>query len=141
MSNLVKHAQAEFKAADWLDEECEMQQMMMDNLIQLLQVFGEQGHSGFSAPYCLNAFNKLARFEPLTPLTGEESEWNEVGENTYQNNRCGEVFKEGKDGKPYWIHGKIFKDKDGCTYTNSESRVFIEFPWTRPEPEIIEVDE
>ena len=139
--NLVKHANKEFEVLKWPGD-CEMQKMVCDNVRELLKVFGEQGHSGSSAPYVLNLFAQLAKFNPISPLTGNDDEWNEVGENAFQNNRDGEVFKQGKDGTPYWIHGKIFVEKkSGCSYTSMDSRVDIKFPWTKPEPEIVEVDD
>ena len=138
MSNMVKHAEREFKSLGWQGDD-ETQRWVCDNILELLKVFSEQGHSGSSAQYVLNLFERLARFKPISPLTGEDDEWNELQENMYQNNRDGEVFK--KDGKAYWISGKIFKDKDGCTFTNRDSWVDVVFPWVHPESEIVEVDE
>jgi len=137
--SLVEHAKREFDALGWPGD-CEMQQMVCDNVLELLTTFAEQGHSGSSAPYVLGIFEKLAKHDPIAPLTGEDDEWNEVGENQYQNNRSSDVFKNGKDGDAYWIHGKIFRDKDGCTYTSSDSRVPVVFPWTKPKPEIVDAD-
>ena len=138
MSNLVKHAKKEFEVLGWPGD-CDMQKMVCDNIIELLDVFSDQGHSGSSAPYVINLFTGLAKFNPISPLTGEDSEWNEVGDDTFQNNRDSEVFKNGKDGEAYWIHGKIFRDPDGCTFTSGDSRVPVTFPWTKPEPEIVDV--
>lgn len=51
--SLVEHAEREFSIlykdskADELGQE--MNSMMKENVIELLKVFGEQGHSGFSA--------------------------------------------------------------------------------------------
>ena len=108
-------------------------------LLELLKTFADQGHSGSSAPYLLNLFDKLARFQPISPLTGEPDEWSEVenANNLYQNKRDTEVFKDGDQA--YWIAGIIFRDPDGSTYTGPDSRVPVEFPWTRPEPEIRDV--
>ena len=116
--SVVQHAKSEFEYAGWPGE-CEMQKQICDNLIELLEVLSQQGHSGFSAPYLLNLFNKLARFQPITALTGEDSEWSEVSEGMLQNKRDSTVFME--NGEAYWIEGKIFCDKDGCTYTNSRA--------------------
>jgi len=45
MSNLINHAKKEFQLAGWLDEPVdEMQQMIMDNLLELLETFSNQGH-------------------------------------------------------------------------------------------------
>jgi hypothetical protein len=79
----------------------------------------------------------LASFEPLVPLTGKDFEWNEVSEGMWQNNRCSHVFK-GPDGKAYDINGKIFREPNGSCYTNIDSRVFIDFPYT-PKREYVDV--
>jgi hypothetical protein len=119
-----------------------MQQMVCENVLELLTVFAAQGHSGSSAPYVLGVFETLAKFNPIAPLTGADTEWNDVsemsGRKTYQNNRDSEVFKD--DDGAYWIRGKIFRDKGGCTFTSRDSRVPVVFPWTKPKPEIVDVD-
>jgi len=130
--SLIEHAKREFKALNWPGTE-ESQKWICDNLIEMLEVFSKQGHSGSSAPYILDCFDRLARFKSLRPLTGEDSEWMEVCDGElWQNNRDSEVFKSSKDGIAYWISGIIFRDPDGSTWTNIESRVEISFPWTRP---------
>ena len=145
MSNLIDHAKEEFKLLGWPGD-CEMQQMVCDNVLELMEVFSKQGHSGSSAPYIIDLFKKLAMFKIIAPLTGEDDEWCDVsdmcdGNETYQNKRCSAVFKDGKNGKAYWIDGKIFRDPDGCCYTSRDSRVDIEFPWRQCEPEYVEVDD
>jgi len=137
MSNLVKHAQREFEALGWPGD-CDMQKLICDNIIELLRTFADQGHTGSTAPYVLWHFQKLANFNPITPLTGDDNEWVEVGDGLFQNNRDGEIFK--KNGSAYWIDGKIFREPGGATFTSFDSRVPVEFPWTKPEPEIVDVD-
>lgn len=111
--SLITHAKKEMERM-WPEPD-DMQDMVKANVLELLEVFEKQGHSGSSAPYV------LANFKPLGRLTGE---WMEVGDNVYQNIRCGAVFKEGKNG---------------CTFTNGYSRVKVEFPWTMPESKVIDV--
>ena len=153
MSNLHSHALMEFKAAKWLDDEGkysdEMQEAICKHVLKLLDVFADEGHSGSSAPYAVNVFKKLAMFEPLVPLTGEDWEWTETSEGVFQNKRCGHVFKQADrfDGQAYDIEGIVFyewheRDLDpdepgypGKTrfkshYTSSESRVPVTFPYT-----------
>ena len=139
-SNYIKHAKREFQALgyDLNDKEEGPDKWMMESVFELLEVFGKQGHSGSSAPYCIRMFEKMASFEPICPLTGNDEEWNEVGEGVFQNNRCSHVFKEGKDGKAYDIEGRIFKEANGSCYTNKDSRVFIDFPYT-PKREYVKV--
>lgn len=138
--SLIEHAKTEFEALGWPGDD-EMQEMICDNLIELLEVFSEQGHSGSSAPYLLNLFDKLARFNPISPLNGKDSEWTEVSDGIFQNKRDCAVFKNGKDGEAYWIDGKVFRDQHGCFFTSRDSRVPVVFPWTKPESEIVDVIE
>jgi hypothetical protein len=113
-----------------------MQEAICTHVLKLLEVFDGEGHSGSSAPYAINLFEKLAKFEPVAPLTGEDWEWVEVSDGIYQNKRCGHVFKDA-DGKAYDIDGKIFwdwyQDEEGkmhkSHFTGRESRVYIEFPY------------
>lgn len=144
MNNYQKHAMTEFRAAGWTDENGkfndEMQEMICNHVMKLLEVFADEGHSGFSAPYAINLFSKLAKFEPIGPLTGEDWEWVNVSEQSgytlWQNKRCGHVFKD-KNGA-YDIDGIVFYDnhvdESGITYktyfTSRESRVPVTFPYT-----------
>ena len=142
MSNYKTHAMTEFRAAGWVDESgkyCdEMQQMICEHVLNLLDVFADEGHSGSSAPYALNVFKKLASFEPITPITGEDWEWNEVGEGMFQNKRCSHVFKDAKDGEAYDSEGRIFREPSGSCYQGKGSRVPITFPYT-PKREYVDV--
>ena len=137
-SNYIKHAKRELVAVgyDLNDKEESPNKWIMENLFELLNVFDTQGHSGSSAPYCIHMFQKLASFEPLCPLTGEDSEWNECGEGKFQNKRCSHVFKD--DERAYDSNGKIFREPNGCCYTNKDSRVTVAFPYT-PKCEYVDV--
>lgn len=154
------HALLEFKAAGWVDENGafndEMQELMCNQILELLDLFSEHGHSGSSAPYAIELFTKLAAFEPVVPITGEDWEWTELdyGDDIkYQNKRCSHVFK-GADGRAYDIDGRIFWEWYECDleayeigypgtkkfksyYTSKDSRVYIDFPYT-PKKEYIE---
>ena len=151
----MNHAWDEFRAAGWTDEgnnfKDEMQKAICQHVLALLAVFENEEHSGFSAPYAINLFRKLAMFEPLVPLTGEDWEWirHDYGDvPTYQNKRMGSVFKRADlfDGQAYWLDGRVFwnwyKDEEGNMYktyfTSGGSKVPIEFPWIKPEqPEYV----
>ena len=144
MNNFERHALTEFRAAGWVDEHGkfndEMQEMICRHVLALLEVFDGEGHSGSSAPYAINLFSKLAKFEPVAPLTGEDWEWCEVsermGSKCWQNKRCSKVFKD-EDGRAYDIEGKVFWEWGGTKedpykshYTCRESRVYVDFPYT-----------
>jgi hypothetical protein len=111
-----------------------------ENVRDLLRVFSTQGHSGFSAPYCIRMFSDLAEHKALGPLTGSDEEWCKLdydADTTYQNKRCSHVFK-GADGRAYDIQGKVFREPNGCTYTGKDSRVYVTFPYT-PVVELVNV--
>lgn len=146
MSNYEKHAQMEFRAAGWTDEngnfKDEMQEAICAHVLKLLEVFDDEGHSGSSAPYAINLFSKLAKFEPVAPLTGEDWEWSDVSEYggrddgpLWQNKRCSHVFKD-NDGA-YDSNGIVWYDwytneegeKHKSHFTNHKSRVPVTFPY------------
>ena len=142
-SNLVKFAENELniiinKCED--KEDKEIQEMISKNILQIVKIFSQQGHSGFSASYAINLINKLLRFEPITPLTGADDEWIKLDYNAdtkYQNKRCPRVFKNA-DGKAYDIEGKVFSDNGGKSwYTSKDSRVYIQFPYIPKSEKII----
>lgn len=143
-SGYLKHAWREFIALGWCDKNrkfsCDMQKLICRNMLDLLEVFDTQGHSGSTAPYVINAFEKLASWKPLGPLTGADSEWNDIsshgGGSAFQNKRCPAVFKD-EDGTTYHSGGRVFKEPDGCCYTSKNSRVPVTFPYT---PKVIYVD-
>lgn len=137
-SNLVKHAEDEFKIAGWLDDaEDDSQKWVCENLKDLLATLASQGHSGMSAPYVSSRFSILSKYGLLTPLTGKEDEWVKHTDDCYQNNRCSHVFKNSIDGEAYDLNGKIFREPNGSCFTNSKSRTPVTFPYT---PESIYVD-
>lgn len=138
-SNLLSHARREFEVLGWNNDSDDMQKEMCNGILRLLETFSKEGHSGFSASYALSLFEKLSRYEPLSPLTGDDSEWNDISDNTFQNNRCSKIFKN-TDGKVYNIDGKYFTHPDGISYTNYNSRVSVTFPYTVPEPIQVLVD-
>lgn len=137
MSNLVKWAESELERIGGQDDE--LQQMMNKGVLDIVELFAEQGHSGFSAPYAIGLIQRLLDWKPITALTGEEDEWAEPfksdTENTQQNKRCSAVFRKNNDNSTaYYIEGKVFSDDGGETwFTNRDSFVPIEFPYTVPE--------
>ncbi len=136
-SNYIKHTQRE--VPDWFGEEGP-NRWIADGTVELLAVLSHQGHSGGSIGFAVNFFKTMARFEPWGPLTGADSEWRELDygdEPSWQNIRASHVFKDA-DGRAYDIQGKVFREPDGCCFTNSDSRVYIEFPYT-PKTEYVDV--
>lgn len=138
MSNLVEHAKRELKSM--LESDEEINRLMANNILEIVETFSKQGHSGFSASYAIGVLTKLLNWEPFGPLTGEDSEWHDPGGDSLQNIRCSRVFKDKATGRTYDIEGKVFRSKNGGAYTNRDSHVDVTFPYT-PKTEYVEVEE
>lgn len=146
--NLIEHAKREL---DLILKSCEdeeavkMQKAINKDIMDIIEMFGNQGHSGFSASYTINMLTKLLNYSFITPLTGNDDEWIEVSDGVFQNKREGRIFKQADrfDGKAYYIDGKAFSDDGGKSwYTNGDSFVTVEFPLRKlPETEYIILEE
>lgn len=134
MSNFTDFARGELERAKMFDDNSVYGGMLGGAVMRMIEVFAEEGHSGASAALAAKLFTRLVKWEPLTPLTGEDDEWIEVYEGTYQNKRCPHVFKN-KDGA-YNIQGKVFVEPSGASFVSHESRVPVTFPYW-PETEIV----
>lgn len=114
MSDLVSYAEQELRKAGLFDKDSDYDGDIGPAALEIVKAFSEQGHSGFSAALVTNIVQKLMKFEPLSPLTGEDDEWSLICDErtsqkaVYQNKRCFSVFKE--DGVSYHVQGKIFRE-------------------------------
>ena len=119
--SLIEHAKMELQIAGAFDKDSDYQGAIGEAVMELIEVFSKQGHSGMSAPYVAGLFHKLAKYEPLVPITGKDEEWGEVSffekKEIFQNKRCSALFKDGKDGRPYYIDAIIKRDQRGVTWT------------------------
>ena len=144
MNNYIKYAYREFQAAGWCDKDNqftdEMQQSICEDVIELLEVFNNHGHSGSSGSYAIQMFTKLANFDPIGPLTGADDEWQDISEfsggSLWQNKRCSRVFKN-QDGEAFDIEGIIFyqwqEDDTGkltkSYFSSMNSQIPVHFPY------------
>lgn len=142
MGNLMQHARKEMALLRGPETEPDEMQDAIDKCVfDIVEIFEEQGHSGSSAPYVISCLEKILRFEPITPLTGSDEEWDDnCRDGILQNNRCSRVFKEVATGETYDIHGRVFVEPDGSAYTSRDSRVAVQFPY-RPSTEYVKVGE
>ena len=90
-------------------------------VMALVKKFADSGQSGGSAPFTsaviVQVLQKLLAQEPLGEgIMGTDDEWSdcsvyedaEEGTGTFQNMRLSSVFKEGKEGKPYYLNAIVF---------------------------------
>lgn len=120
-SELVKYARHELELVldeakeDGNEMDIRIQEIFNDGVLKVVKTFAECGHSGLTASLAIFYLERLLKYRPLTPLTLEDDEWNEVcvqhnedGQvKVYQNKRASNVFKEADkfNGKPYCIDG------------------------------------
>lgn len=140
--NMLEYAKSEL---DRINKDKDgMQEAINKDILEIVKVFSEQGHSGFSAGYALNILERLLRFKPITPLTGEDDEWNEIIKGVWQNKRCSSIFKH-EDGTCTDNESIIVSDNGGITwFTSKRFRKNITFPYLpsiKPERVYIEYTE
>lgn len=125
-------------------ESLKTQKAVNDDILDIIKLFSSQGHSGFSAGYSLNILKRLLDYKPLSAITGDEDEWEQLNYSpdlAYQNKRCPSLFRDA-DGKVYNVEARVFSDDNGHTWYNcKESREYVELPYEVPaKPECIIID-
>ena len=121
--SLIEHAKTELQIAGLFDKEGDFYEGMTGKAVmELIEVFSKQGHSGMSASIVADIFKKLANYEPLGPITGKDEEWSDVrdygkGEPWYQNKRYSAIFKDGKDGRAYSIDAIVKRNQNGTCWS------------------------
>lgn len=102
--SLVEHAKHELGLAGLDKPDSDYGGMLADAVLELIEVFAAQGHSGSSAAMVLDLFNKLADFKTLSPITSNAAEWEDVsdfsGKEMWQSTRCPSCFST--DGGKTW---------------------------------------
>lgn len=89
-------------------------------MVQILELFFDQWDSGGAVWAAAPVLQRLIAGKPLSPLTGADAEWVEVGEGVFQNRRVSTVFKG-----PRFHEGKLAYDLDNP----AGSRAAITFPY------------
>lgn len=148
---MIEYAKSELARIS--KDEDGIQDAINKNILDIVELFASQGHSGFSAGYVMSVLERLLRFKPLTPLTGEDDEWTEVsdkmGQKCFQNKRCSSVFKttdaQGNFLEAYDIDGIAYSDNGGLTwFASNRFQKNVTFPYeppTHPEKVYIEYTE
>jgi hypothetical protein len=127
---MTERAIEELKLAGLYDKDSDYDGEIGKAVEELLKVFSNQGHSGFSAHITIDVFSKIAGGGLLIPLNGTPNEWNEIN-GIIQNKRYYSVFAKNKLGEEAFdINGIVFKDSNGCCFTCKESTIPVSFPYT-----------
>lgn len=82
----------------------------------------DDGHSGMSWGFTKNILIRLMNSLPLTPITGDDDEWEKSREGHYQNKRMSSLFKDvDEDGNITYSdinRGYCIDEFTGCTFTS-----------------------
>ena len=92
MSNLLEHAKRELEIAGIKGNDYDNE--VAKCVLELIEVFSKQRHSGFSAFATLETFNLLANFKNIKPLTNNPEEWTEVTKGLYISKRNPACFSD-----------------------------------------------
>lgn len=100
--SLLEYAKKELSLAGLYDSDSDYHGLVARAVEQLVNVFSAQGHSGLSANIVLYLFNEVAHYRPLTDLTNDPSEWNQVDKEMWQSSRRPDAFSR-DGGKTYYL--------------------------------------
>lgn len=117
-----------------------IQRAISEDILDIVSVFANQGHSGFSASYAIGVLKRVLNYKPLSPLTGEDDEWFERedwgdGKHRQQNKRCFSVFRENYDNTTAKdTEAKVFSDDGGLSWWGGSNSIEkISFPYIVPD--------
>ncbi len=132
---------AELELARIPQDEDGLQSLINKYILKIVNEFEDFDLSGSAAGYVLSALERLLRFKPISPLTGEDDEWYDEEFGSVQNKRCPSVFKR-PDGTCYDVDAIIVSDDGGITwFISNRFRKEVTFPYivpTHPEKVYIE---
>jgi hypothetical protein len=92
--SIVDQAETELRLINFGDEDAAV-------MIAILRKFFDQWDSGGAVAVAAPVLMRCIAGKPLSPLTGDASEWVEVEPGVFQNRRCSTVFRQG--GRAYDI--------------------------------------
>lgn len=94
MNTYTQHAQREMTLANFDPKDIEA-------VLQILKIVLDRWDSGGSLAVIIPILMRLLNLQPLSPLTGQEDEWEDLSKDTgstlLQNRRCSTVFKNGRN--------------------------------------------
>jgi len=78
--DMAQWAREELEQAGLFDKDSDYDGMIGQAVMNLIDEFSKQGHSGFSTRMVSTIFDRLLRSKPLSPLTSNPTEWMQVSE-------------------------------------------------------------
>lgn len=119
--SLVEFARQELEEAGYFDREKDFYGGMTGkSVLELIECFSKQGHSGMSAGIVRQLFNKLANYNPITAILDTPESWMEVSQGTYQHKKLSGLFKNSIDGQAYYLDAIVFQGpEDYDTFTGT----------------------
>lgn len=130
-STMTDWARNELQMAGLFDKDSDYEGMLGEAVIDLIEKFAEQGHSGFSAEITSAIFDKLIHWKPLTELTNDPCEWTDLTEQgcpeghkkLYQSRRSPDCFSEDGGLTYYSIDDPCFEgtEENGVKYMAYDS--------------------
>lgn len=131
----------ELKLAGLFDEDSDYGGMIGEAVKELLEVFGKQGHSGFSAQRVASIFHELVKGHTLILIKKDDENWFEHDGGYSQNTRCSALFKDKKGS--YYLDAIVWQgQRPHDTFTGEvdgiRSRQYVKFPF-RPKTFYIDV--
>ncbi len=113
-SRLIEHAKLELKLAGLFNHNSDYDGCLAPAVMDLIEVFARQGHSGGSAHMVLELFDKVARFQPLTSLEGIHKNGWYVDQSEVMGKPEGTVLQCTRDSSIIsWDGGKTWQTVDG----------------------------
>jgi hypothetical protein len=128
MSNLTDHARDELERVGMFESDADYGGALGHAVMELIETFDRQQHSGLSAAVTLELFRKLASYESLSDITSDPDEWENVSDISdaplWQNKRRCTSFS--RDGGKTWYDIQDASLNHGDTWlTPDETRKLL----------------
>jgi hypothetical protein len=97
--SIIEQAKAELDVVNFGEDDTKV-------MLEILRKFFDQWDSGGAVSVAVPVLMRLLGGMPLSPLTGRDEEWHEVGHGVWQNIRRSTVFKQ-LEPQPRWGRGGL----------------------------------
>jgi len=125
--SLTDYAREELDLAGLFDDDSDYNGMLGEAVMDLINLFASQGHSGFSAALTVDLFDRLASYKPLSELTDNKNEWTEVSANDPRSHTPGTPLWQSKRSPSCFSNdgGKTYWDIDEDYYKHTDEKGIV----------------